>query len=122
MLQLPQRTVTDLQGELARLEIHPDLLLLRNLANIPRRRPVPPAARAAAQPQPEIPDFPHILDIPMHDHGDLQRVVVDALHAIWARVSQFRCVTRGSVRTRSPSAAGPSRQPHDDSDDDTDDD
>ncbi|KAF3542134.1 hypothetical protein F2Q69_00022822 [Brassica cretica] len=72
------------------LEFHPDPLLLRNLANIPRRRPTPRAARAVAQPQPEIPDFPHIPDILMHDHGDFQHVVVDALHAIWAKESQCR--------------------------------
>ncbi|KAF2602711.1 hypothetical protein F2Q70_00025643 [Brassica cretica] len=58
----------------------------------------------------------------MRDHGDFQRAVVDALHAIWARVSQCRCVTRGSVRARSPSAAGPSRQPENDNEDDTDED
>ena len=90
LLQLPQRKVTDIQGELASLEFHPDPLLLRNLANIPRRRPTPRAARAVAQPQPEIPDFPHIPDILMHDHGDFQHVVVDALHAIWAKESQCR--------------------------------
>ncbi|KAF3494672.1 hypothetical protein DY000_02053705 [Brassica cretica] len=108
--------------QLARLEFHLDPLLLCNLAIIPRRLPTPSPTRAAAQPQPEFPDFPHIPDIPMRDHGDFQRVVVDALHAIWVRVSQCRCVTSGSVRARSPSAAGPSRQRHDDSDDDTDED
>ncbi|KAF3555738.1 hypothetical protein F2Q69_00013024 [Brassica cretica] len=46
-----------------------------------------------------------------------------ALHAICARVSECRCVTRGTVRTRSPSAAGPSRQrDDDDSKEDTDED
>ncbi|KAF3577356.1 hypothetical protein DY000_02031418 [Brassica cretica] len=54
---------------------------------------------------------------------DQRRVVVDALHAIWARVSQCHSVSRGSVRARSPSAARPSRQQDsDDSDEDTDED
>ncbi|KAF3499212.1 hypothetical protein F2Q69_00043365 [Brassica cretica] len=43
----------------------------------------------------------------MRDHGDFQRVVVDDLQAIWARVSHCRCVMRGSVRARSPLAADP---------------
>ncbi|KAG5410953.1 hypothetical protein IGI04_007272 [Brassica rapa subsp. trilocularis] len=111
-----------LKGEFARLEFHPYLLLLRNLAHIPRRGPMPQATREAAQPQPDIPDFPHIPDIPMHDYGDFQYVVVDALHAILSRVSQCHYVTRGSVRERSPSAARPSRQRQNDSDDDTDED
>ena len=119
---VPMRTVTDLQGEFARLEFHPHLLLLRNLAHIPCRSPMPQAARAAAQPQQDIPDFPHIPDIPMHDYGDFQYVVVDALHAIWSRVSQCHYVTRGSVHERSPSAARPSHQRQNDSDDDTDED
>ena len=109
LLELPQWMVTNLQGNLARLEFHSNPLLLRNLANIPHRLPMPRAARAAARFQPETPAF-HIPDIPMRDHGEFQRVVVDTLHAIWARVSQRRCVTRGSVRTGSPSATGPSRQ------------
>ncbi|KAL0715819.1 hypothetical protein Bca4012_065141 [Brassica carinata] len=53
-------------------------------------------------------------DIPMHDGGDFQRVVVDA-QAIWARVSRCRCSSRRSVKARSPSAAGPSRQHQSDS-------
>ena len=123
LLELPQRTVTDFDGDVTRLEFHPDPILRQNPANRPRGRAVHRAAGvAAAQPQPEIPDFPHIPDIPMRDHGDFQRAVVDAPHAIWARVSQCRCVTRGSVRERSPSAAGPSRQPENDNEDDTDED
>ena len=115
LLELPQRSVTDLQSDLARLEFHPDPLLLRNPANIPRICPMPRAARADERSQPAILDFPQ-------DHGDFQRVVVDALHAIWAKVSQCRCVTRGSVRTRSQSAAGPSCQPDDESNEDTEED
>ncbi|KAF2578986.1 hypothetical protein F2Q68_00005014 [Brassica cretica] len=39
--------------------------------------------------------------------GDFQRVVVDALRAIWARVS---CTSRRTIRAHSRAAAGPSRQ------------
>ncbi|KAF2537190.1 hypothetical protein F2Q68_00021088 [Brassica cretica] len=42
--------------------------------------------------------------------GDFQRVLIDALTTIWARVSRPRCSSRRSVRRSSPSAAGPSRQ------------
>ncbi|KAF2544695.1 hypothetical protein F2Q70_00022585 [Brassica cretica] len=42
--------------------------------------------------------------------GDFQRVVVDALRAIWARVS---CTSRRTIRAHSPAAAGPSRQRRD---------
>ncbi|KAF3542640.1 hypothetical protein DY000_02007550 [Brassica cretica] len=45
--------------------------------------------------------------IPMRDQGDFQRVVVDALRAIWARVS---CTSRRTIRAHSRAAAGPSRQ------------
>ena len=52
--------------------------------------------------------------------GDFQRVVVDALTAIWARVSRCRCSSKRSVRASSPSAAGPSRQRRGGSEDTTD--
>ncbi|KAF2544692.1 hypothetical protein F2Q70_00022586 [Brassica cretica] len=54
-----------------------------------------------------LPDFLIIPDIPMRDQGDFQRVAVDALRAIWARVS---CTSRMTIRAHSPAAAGPSRQ------------
>ncbi|KAF3507086.1 hypothetical protein F2Q69_00006932 [Brassica cretica] len=118
-LQVHQLIATDFQGELTRLEFHPELLLLRDPANRPRRRPMPQAARAPHEHrEAPLPDFPIIPDIPMRDQGDFQRVVVDALHAIWARVSRCRCTSRESVRARSPSAVGPSRQQEDDTDED----
>ncbi|KAH0851230.1 hypothetical protein HID58_094898, partial [Brassica napus] len=91
---------------------------LTYLADVPL--PDPPEQSHSPPEFPELPTHPRLPThpIPMRDHGDFQRVVVDALHAIWARVSQCRCVTSGSVRARSPSAAGPSCQRHDDSDDD----
>ncbi|KAF2609710.1 hypothetical protein F2Q70_00013334 [Brassica cretica] len=52
--------------------------------------------------------------------GDFQHVVVDALTTIWARVSRCRCLSRASGRAGSPSAAGPSRQRRDDSEETTD--
>ncbi|KAF2562197.1 hypothetical protein F2Q70_00015862 [Brassica cretica] len=51
--------------------------------------------------------------------GDFQRVVVDALRVIWARVS---CTSRRTIRAHSPAAAGRSRQrrdPSSESDDET---
>ncbi|KAG5384409.1 hypothetical protein IGI04_035879 [Brassica rapa subsp. trilocularis] len=70
-----------------------DPILRRNPANRPRIRTVPRVVgAAAAQPQSEVPDIQHIPNIPMCDHGDFQHVVLDALHAIWARVSHCRCV------------------------------
>ena len=122
LLELPQRYVTDLQSDLTQFEFHPDPLLPRNPANIPHRRPMPRAARAAERSQPVVPDFPHIPDISMQDHGDFQRIVVDSLHAIWAKVSQCRCFSRGSMRAKSPSAAGPPGKPNDESDEDTEED
>ncbi|KAF3531486.1 hypothetical protein DY000_02040158 [Brassica cretica] len=49
-------------------------------------------------------------DMSTRPEGDFQRVVVDALAAIWARVSRCRCSSRRSLQASSPSAAGPSRQ------------
>ncbi|KAF2571608.1 hypothetical protein F2Q70_00003894 [Brassica cretica] len=59
-------------------------------------------------------------DISTRPEGDFQRVVVDALSAIWARVSRCRCSSRASVRASSPSAIAPSRQRRDDSEETTD--
>ncbi|KAG5388865.1 hypothetical protein IGI04_030406 [Brassica rapa subsp. trilocularis] len=51
--------------------------------------------------------------------GDFQRVVLDVLRAIWARVS---CTSRRTIRAHSPAAGRPSRQrmdPSSGSDDET---
>ncbi|KAF2574474.1 hypothetical protein F2Q70_00004169 [Brassica cretica] len=69
---------------------------------------------------PALPPFPPMPDMSTRPEGDFQRVVVDALTAIWARVSRCRCSSRASVRARSPSAAGPSRQRRGDSEETTD--
>ncbi|KAF3512149.1 hypothetical protein F2Q69_00005938 [Brassica cretica] len=76
------------------------------------------------EPQPHLPEdalppFPPMPDMSTRREGDFQRVVVDALTAIWARVSRCRCSSRRSVRASSPSAAGPSRQRRGTSSDET---
>ncbi|KAF2580442.1 hypothetical protein F2Q68_00001891 [Brassica cretica] len=94
-----------------RVRFIPDLQLLRDLPAIPRRPPGVRRARATqGPPEAPLPDFPIIPDIPMRDQGDFQRVFVDALRAIWARVS---CTSRRTIRAHSPPAAGPSRQHRD---------
>ncbi|KAF2588706.1 hypothetical protein F2Q70_00038956 [Brassica cretica] len=103
----------------------PDSQLLRDLPAIPRRPPGVRRARATQGPlEAPLPDFPIIPDIPMRDQIDFQRVVVDALRAIWARVS---CTSRRTIRAHSSAAAGPSRQrmdpssgSHDETSEDTD--
>ncbi|KAF3511771.1 hypothetical protein F2Q69_00007903 [Brassica cretica] len=89
----------------------PDPQLLHDLPAIPRRPPGVRQARATqGPPESPLPDFPIIPDIPMRDQGDFQRVVVDALRAIWARVS---CTSRRTIRAHSLAAAEPSRQRRD---------
>ncbi|KAF3489612.1 hypothetical protein F2Q69_00053859 [Brassica cretica] len=89
----------------------PDSQLLRDLPTIPRR---PPGARRAkatqGPPEVPLPDFPIIPDIPMRDQGDFQRVFLDDLHAIWARVS---CTNKRTIRAHSPAAEGSSRKRRD---------
>ncbi|KAF3584822.1 hypothetical protein F2Q69_00029062 [Brassica cretica] len=62
------------------------------------------------QPEDILPPFPPMPDMSTRPEGDFQRVVVDALTAIWAIVSRCRWSNRRSVRASSPSVAGPSRQ------------
>ncbi|KAF2615239.1 hypothetical protein F2Q70_00012488 [Brassica cretica] len=101
-------TQTDIHHPTLRLRFMPDPQLLRDLPAIPRRPLGVRRARATQGPPEEpLPDFPIIPDIPMRDQGDFQRVVVDALCAIWARVS---CTSRRTIRAHSLAAAGPSRQ------------
>lgn len=55
LIELLQRPVTDFQGELTQNESHPDPLLIRNPANMPRIRAVPRAERAPrGQPAPHF--------------------------------------------------------------------
>ncbi|KAH0917475.1 hypothetical protein HID58_025135 [Brassica napus] len=60
----------------------PDDTFLRNPQNMSRRPPSIRRTRAQDAQAPPLPDFPNIPDIPMHDEGDFQRFVVDALQAI----------------------------------------
>ncbi|KAF3504704.1 hypothetical protein F2Q69_00041039 [Brassica cretica] len=62
------------------------------------------------QPEEALPPFPPMPDMSTRPEEGFQRVVNDALTAIWARVSRCRCSRRQSVRASLPSAAGPSRQ------------
>ncbi|KAH0929039.1 hypothetical protein HID58_014766 [Brassica napus] len=117
---MPNRTITDFDYSVERLRLMPDAQLLRDLLAIPRRPPGVRRARATqGPPEAPLPYFPNIPDIPMRDQGDFQRVVVDALCAIWARVS---CTSRRTIRAHSPAAAGRSRwriDPLSESDDET---
>ncbi|KAG5384463.1 hypothetical protein IGI04_035933 [Brassica rapa subsp. trilocularis] len=61
-----------------------------------RRPPSIRRDRAQDAQAPPLPDFPNIPDIPMHDQGNFQRFVVDALQAIWARVSCWSGRTIGA--------------------------
>ncbi|KAF3499584.1 hypothetical protein F2Q69_00043120 [Brassica cretica] len=53
------------------------------------------------RPEDALPPFPLVPDMSTHPERDFQRVVVDALTAIWARVSRCRCSSRWSVRASS---------------------
>ncbi|KAF3511425.1 hypothetical protein F2Q69_00006589 [Brassica cretica] len=78
---------------------------------MPRRYTVQrPGGPQSHQPEAALSPFPPMPDMSTRPEGDFQRVVVDALTAIWARVSRCRCSSRRSVRASSPLAAGPSRQ------------
>ncbi|KAF3500524.1 hypothetical protein F2Q69_00043679 [Brassica cretica] len=87
---------------------------------MPRRYTVQrPGGPQPHQPEAALPPFPPMPDMSTRPEGDFKRVVVDALTAIWARVSRCRCSSRRSVRASSPLAAGPSRQRRGTSSDDT---
>ncbi|KAF2582935.1 hypothetical protein F2Q70_00043060 [Brassica cretica] len=51
---------------------------------------------------------PHMPDMSTRPEGDFQRVIVDALTAIWARVSRCCYSSKRSVRASSPSAGSSS--------------
>ncbi|KAF2583269.1 hypothetical protein F2Q68_00005009 [Brassica cretica] len=92
--------ITDFDGEIDRLRFMPNAQLLRDLPAILRRPPGVHRARVTqGPPEASLPDFPVIPAIPMRDQGNFQRVVVDTLRAIWARVS---CTSRRTIRAHSP--------------------
>lgn len=89
LLLLPHPSTTDFAGDVTKLEFHLDHRLLRDPTQIPRRPPGDRRHRIARQQaEAPLPDFPAMSEIPMHDHGDFERVMFDALLAIWARVSR----------------------------------
>ncbi|KAF3594261.1 hypothetical protein DY000_02021274 [Brassica cretica] len=89
-------------------------------ATLPRRYTVQqPGGPQPHQPEAALPPFPPMPDMSTPPEGDFHRVVVDALTASWDKVSRCRCSSRRSVRSSSPLAAGPSRQPRGTYSDDT---
>ena len=111
LVELPHRALTDFSAGLASIQFCPNPNLLRAPSTMPRYYTVqrlggPQQGQSAAA----FPPFPPMPDMSTRPERDFQRVVVDALTAIWARVSRCRCLRRRSVRASSPSAAGPSRQ------------
>ena len=119
LLPLPDRRITDFGNNVEQLRCMPDEAFLRNPRNMSRRPPSIRRTRAQDAQAPPLPDFPNIRDIPMHDQGDFQRFVVDALQAIWARVS---CRSRRATGAQAPAAARRDPSPEDDeaTDEDTD--
>ncbi|WZY99155.1 hypothetical protein YC2023_071484 [Brassica napus] len=99
----------------------PEEAFLRNPQNMSRRPPSIRRTRAQDAHAPPLPDNPNIPDIPMHDQGDFRRFVVDALQAIWARVS---CRSRRATGAQAPAPVAAHRDlsPEDDeaTDEDTD--
>ncbi|KAH0844232.1 hypothetical protein HID58_091991 [Brassica napus] len=84
-----------------------------------RRPPIIRRTRAQDAQTPPLPDFPNIPDIPMHDQGDFQMFVVDALQAIWARVS---CRSRRAIGAQAPAPAPACWDPSPEDDEATDED
>ncbi|KAF2556744.1 hypothetical protein F2Q68_00015934 [Brassica cretica] len=80
------------------IQFCPNPNLLRAPSTMPRyytmqRLGGPQQGQSAAA----FPPFPPMLDMSTRPEGDFQRVVVDALTDIWARVSRCRCLRRRSV-------------------------
>ncbi|KAF3506257.1 hypothetical protein F2Q69_00006547 [Brassica cretica] len=120
LVRLPLRSLTDFSHGLSSIQFRPDPRLIR--APVAQRRGYTVQRTAGPQPhqhEDALPPFPPMPDMSTRPEGDFQRVVVDALTAIWARVSRCRCSSRRSVRASSPSAAGPSRQRRGTSSDET---
>ena len=86
-----------------------------HLVELPHRAPLTmprhytvqhPGGPQQDQPEAVLLPFPLMPDMSTRLEGDFQRVVVDALTAIWARVSRCHCSSTRSVRASSPSAGG----------------
>ncbi|CAN7120704.1 uncharacterized protein LOC103848275 [Brassica rapa] len=120
LLPLPDRMITDFGNNVEQLRCMPDEAFLRNPRNMSRRPPSIRHTRAQDPQAPPLPNFPNIPDIPMHDQGDFQRFVVDALQAIWARVS---CRSRRATGAQAPAPVArrdPSPEDDEATDEDTD--
>ncbi|KAH0862497.1 hypothetical protein HID58_079708 [Brassica napus] len=120
LVRLPLHTLTDFDHGLNIIQFRPDPRLLRAPVTMPRRYTVQqPGGPQPHQPEAALPPFPPMPDMSTRHEGNFQRVVVDALTAIWARVSRCRCSSRRSVRASPPLAEGPSRQHRGTSSDET---
>ncbi|KAF2604403.1 hypothetical protein F2Q70_00026533 [Brassica cretica] len=120
LVRLPLRTLTYFNHGLTSIQFRPNPRLLRAPVTMPRRCTVQrPGGPQPHQPEDAFPPFPPMPDMTTRHEGDFQCVIVDALTAIWARVSRCRCSSRKSVRAISPSVAGPSRQRRGTSSDET---
>ncbi|KAL0702214.1 hypothetical protein Bca4012_058336 [Brassica carinata] len=117
--QLPNPAVTDFAGDIERLWFLPPAP--PPPAHPSRRARPPRTSTTQGTPASRLAPFPEIPQLPTEDHGAFQRVVVDALQAIWARVSKYRCSSRASTSASDPAATGPSHQYQQDSDDEGDD-
>ena len=111
LVRLPLLQLTDFNHSLASIQFRPDPSLVRApVAQLHRYTVQRTAGPQPHQPEDTLPPFPPMQYMSTRPEGDFQRVVVDALTAIWARVSRCRCSSRRGVRASSPSVAGPSRQ------------
>ncbi|KAF3513909.1 hypothetical protein F2Q69_00006851 [Brassica cretica] len=107
LVRLPLWSLTDFSHGLNIIQFRPDPRRVRAPAAQPRSYTVQrPGGPQPHQPEDALPPFPPMPDMSTRREGDFQCVVVDALSAIWARVSRCRCSSRRSVRASSPPAGG----------------
>ncbi|KAF3547427.1 hypothetical protein DY000_02007578 [Brassica cretica] len=108
LVRLPLWSLTDFSHGLNIIQFRPDPRRVRAPAAQPRSYTVQrPGGPQPHQLEDALPPFPPMPDMSTRREGDFECVVVDALSAIWARVSRCRCSSRRSVRASSPPAAGP---------------
>ncbi|KAF3544577.1 hypothetical protein DY000_02006673 [Brassica cretica] len=120
LVWLPLQSRTDFAHGLRSIQFRPEPRRVRAAAAQPRCYTVQrPGGPQPHRPEDALPRFPPMPGMSAHPEGNFQRVVVDALTAIWARVSRCRCSSRRSVRASSPSTTGPSRQRRGTSSDET---
>ncbi|KAF3590066.1 hypothetical protein F2Q69_00029766 [Brassica cretica] len=98
MKVLANTLLCKMEPSLASIRFCPNPNLLRAPSTMPRyytmqRLGGPQQGQSAAA----FPPFPPMPDMSTRPEGDFQRVVVDSLTDIWARVSRCRCLRRRSV-------------------------